>query len=90
MSRVHFNEEEQLSRGQSKQLRQSSTKMNMLLKKFSFGFIKTDEQAELTKLLIIAFGIIWFGVAFFGSKNDIAVEPPSQELINAPQPGGRR
>lgn len=90
MNRVVFTDENNINSDRSSRQFKSSTKMNMLLKKFSFGFIKTDEQAELTKLLIIAFGIIWFGVAFFGSKNDIAVEPPSQELINAPQPGGRR
>lgn len=83
MSRIIFSDEVNSSGQRSGD--DKSSKMTILIKRFSSGLIKTDKQVEVFKLVMIAIGIVsLISLLFSGDSNSI--QQPSADLINAPQP----
>ena len=62
-----------------------TSKMTTFIKKYSFGLIQTDQQADIFKVVVLLFSLVWFAYVFF-SQTASTFELPSDELINSPQP----
>lgn len=83
MNRIEFTDEEEvISRRGPTETRSQLTK---IIQKASFGLVKTKQQATLVKLGIIVMGLLWV-LVYFSISQEPAIEPPSQQLINSPQP----
>jgi len=80
MSELRFTDKKRAA--QNTRRPEKSSTMNRLLKKFSYGLIQTDEQAQTCKLVVLAIGAAWF-VGSLILSNDEPIKPPTEDLINA-------